>query len=111
MLRELRMQNYRCFDDHTILLEPNTVVVGKNNAGKSSVIEALRLVAAVVNRRAATFVPAPKWLDLPRFRMGIAPGISQLGLNLTTVFHRYENPPAIITARFQAGGVITVYVG
>jgi len=50
MLRQLRMQNYRCFDDHTLLLEPNTVIVGRNNAGKSSVIEALRLVGAVVNR-------------------------------------------------------------
>jgi recombinational DNA repair ATPase RecF len=64
MLRQLRMQNFRCFDDHTIIFEPNTVVVGKNNAGKSSVIEALRLVSAVVNRKGATFVPAPKWLEV-----------------------------------------------
>jgi hypothetical protein len=105
------MQNYRCFDDHTILLEPTTVAVGKNNAGKSSVIEALRLVAAVVNRKGASFVPAPGWLDLPRFRVGIAPGISQLGLNLNAVFHRYGNPPATITASFNGGAVITVYVG
>jgi hypothetical protein len=106
MLRQLRMQNYRCFHDHTILLEPSTVVVGKNNAGKSSVIEALRLVAAVINRKGGTFVPAPKWLGLSDFR-----GISPLGLNLTAVFHRYGNPPAIITATFKGGAVITVYVG
>ncbi len=105
------MQNYRCFDDHTILLEPSAVLVGKNNAGKSSVIEALRIVAAVVNRKGATFVPAPKWLGLSRFQLGIAPGISQLGLNLNAVFHRYQDPPAIITASFHEGAVITVYVG
>jgi len=111
MLRQLRMQNYRCFADHTILFESNTVVVGKNNAGKSSVIEALRLVAAVVNRKGAIFVRAPQWLDLPRFRVGIAPGISQLGLNLSAVFHRYASPPAIITASFKGGAVVTVYMG
>jgi hypothetical protein len=105
------MQNYRCFDDHTILLEPSAVLVGKNNAGKSSIIEALRIVAAVVNRRGAGFVPAPKWLDLPRFRLGIAPGIAELGLNLSAVFHRYQEPPAIITATFTEGAVITIYVG
>jgi len=105
------MQNYRCFDDHTILLEPNTVVVGKNNAGKSSVIEALRLVAAVVNRKGATFVRAPKWLNLPRFQLGIAPGVSQLGFNLSSAFHRYGDPPAVITANFTGGAVITVFVG
>lgn len=111
MLRQLRLQNYRCFDDHTILFEPNTIVVGKNNAGKSSVIEALRIISAVVNRKTAIFVPAPKWLDLPRFRIGFAPGISHLGLNLNAVFHRYGNPPAIITATFKGGTIVAVYVG
>jgi hypothetical protein len=105
------MQNFRCFDDHTVLFEPSVVAVGKNNAGKSSLIEALRLIAAVVNRRGAQFVVAPAWLDLPRFTRGIAPRISQLGLNLTSVFHRYGNPPAIITATFRQGAVVTVYVG
>jgi len=71
----------------------------------------MRLVAAVVNRRGATFVQAPKWLGLSRFRVGIAPRISQLGLNLSAVFHRYGDPPAIITASFTGGAAITVYVG
>lgn len=111
MLRQLRMQNFRCFDDHTVSFEPNVVAVGKNNAGKSSLIEALRLVAAVINRRGAQFASTPRWLDLPRFRKGIAPGISQLGLNLNSVFHRYGNPPATITATFRQGAVVNVYVG
>jgi hypothetical protein len=111
MLRQLRMQNFRCFEDHTILFESDTVVVGKNNAGKSSLIEALRLVAAVVNRRSASFVHVPAWLELPRFQFGIAPGITQLGLNLNTVFHRYGEPPAVLTASFKSSAVVTVYVG
>jgi hypothetical protein len=105
------MQNFRCFDDHTVLFEPTVVAVGKNNAGKSSLIEALRLIAAVVNRRGAQFSVAPPWLDLPRFRKGISPSISQLGLNSNSVFHRYGNPPAVITATFRQGVVINVYVG
>jgi hypothetical protein len=111
MLRQLRLQNYRCFDDHSLLLEPTTVVVGKNNAGKSSVIEALRLVGAVVNRRGASFGKAPTWSGLPGFRVGIAPGISHLGINLNAVFHRYGNPPAVITATFSGGSIVTIYVG
>lgn len=111
MLRQLRMRNFRCFDDHTVLFEPVVVAVGKNNAGKSSLIEALRLVAAVINRRGAQFVVAPSWLDLPRFTKGIAPRISQLGLNLNSVFHRYGSPPAVITATFRQGVVVNVYVG
>ncbi len=111
MLRELRLQNFRCFEDHSVVFEPHTVVVGKNNAGKSSLIEALRLIAAVVNRKGGLFHPAPAWLDLPKFRVGIAPGISQLGLNLNSVFHHYGEPPAVITGRFKAGAVVTIYLG
>jgi hypothetical protein len=111
MLRQLRMQNYRCFDDHTILLEPRAVLVGRNNAGKSSIIEAFRILATVVNRDGASFVPAPHWTNLSRFQVGIAPGISALGLNLNAVFHRYQGPPAMITASFTEGAAITIYVG
>lgn len=58
----------------------------------------------------------PKSLDFvglepPRFRKGIAPSISQLGLNLNSVFHRYGEPPARITAAFRQGVVLDVYVG
>lgn len=105
------MQNFRCFENHTVLFDTTVIAVGKNNAGKSSLIEALRLVAAVVNRQVAQFVLAPKWLDLPRFRKGIAPGIEQLGIDLNTVFHRYGSPPAIITATFRGGASVTIYVG
>jgi hypothetical protein len=111
MLRQLRMQNYRCFEDHTVLFERDTVIVGKNNAGKSSLIEALRLVASVTNRKSATFTRTPNWLDLPRFQQGIVPGITQLGLDLRALFHRYREPPAVITATFKEDCVITLYLG
>jgi len=111
MLRQIRLKNYRCFSDHTVPFEKATVVVGKNNAGKSTLVEALELVSAVVNRKGATFVYPPGWLDLPKFRLGIAPSISHLGLNLSTIFHRYANPPAEITASFEGGATVTVYLG
>lgn len=111
MLRQLRMQNYRCFDDHTILLEPNSVLVGRNNAGKSSIIEALRILATVVNRKGTSFVQAPRWTNLSAFQVGIAPSISEVGVNLNTVFHRYREPPATISANFTEGAVINIYIG
>jgi hypothetical protein len=111
MLKQIRLQNFRCFNDHTITLRNNTVIVGKNNAGKSSVIEALRIIAAVVNRRSSNFEVLPSWLDLPRFRKGITVGISQLGLDLRAVFHRYGRPPAIIKATFEGGAQVDIFVG
>jgi hypothetical protein len=110
MLRTLRLQNYRCFRDHTVTFHSNTVVVGKNNAGKSTIVEALHLVAAVVNRKAASFVRPPELLELGRFQKCIAPKISHLNLNLETAFHRYGEPPAIVTATFAANAKVAAYV-
>jgi hypothetical protein len=110
MLRTLRLQNYRCFSDHTVSLQSNTVLVGKNNAGKSTIVEALHIIAAIVNRKAASFTTPPRGLDIGRFHHCIAPKITHLGLNLKTAFHRYGDPPAIITATFHGGATITAYV-
>ena len=110
MLRTLRLKNYRCFRDHTVTLQISTVAVGKNNAGKSTIVEALHIVAAIVNRDAANFVTAPESLGLGRFQRCIEPRIKHLNLNLETAFHRYGEPPAIITATFSEGATVTAYV-
>src|ERR1700733_2359117 len=111
MLKQIRLQNFRCFHNHVITLRDSTVVVGKNNAGKSSLIEALRIVATVVNRRSSSFELLPTWLDLPRFQKGMTVGIAHLGLDLRAVFHRYNEPPAIISALFEGGARVEIYVG
>lgn len=41
----LRLQNFRVFTDQTFSLENRTVIKGANGSGKSSVIEALRLLS------------------------------------------------------------------
>jgi predicted ATPase len=41
MLHSLRIENFHCFRDHSLSFGDTTVVVGKNNSGKSTVIEAL----------------------------------------------------------------------
>jgi predicted ATPase len=110
MLHTLRLQNYRCFDDHTVAFHADTVVVGRNNAGKSTIVEALHLVAAVVNRKAATFTRPPAHSNLGAFQRCIIPKIAHLGINLQTAFHRYGNPPAILTATFTGDATVTVYI-
>src|ERR1700683_2934379 len=110
MLRTLRLKNYRCFRDHTVKFKPSTVVVGKNNAGKSTIVEALHIIAAVVDRNAASFVMPPENLELGKFQRCIAPKNARLNLSLQTAFHRYGEPPATITAAFAEGATITAYV-
>lgn len=111
MLRQVRLQNFRCFSDHTVTFDETTVAVGKNNAGKSTLIEALRVLAAVVNRRGGNFTPVPGWLRQSHFMVCLPAGISHLDFDFDTLFHRYDPPPAKITASFTTGVEVAVYIG
>ena len=111
MLRQLRIKNYRCFSDYTIPFENATVVVGKNNAGKSTVVEVLELISTVTKRGSGNFGFGPKWLDVPGHLRCMPASIAHLDLNMETVFHQYGEPPAEITATFEGGVIVKVYVG
>lgn len=112
MLVELTLQNFNCFRQHTIPLRPTTIIVGRNNAGKSTIIEALRLVSLVVDRfRHLTVREVPRWLDIPKVNMGVSPSLDNQDFDFRNVFHRYGEPPAKITGRFEAGATVTIYLG
>jgi predicted ATPase len=41
MIKQVQIKNFRCFRDVTVDLEPFTVLIGKNDTGKSTLLEAL----------------------------------------------------------------------
>lgn len=48
VLRSIKLVNYKGFENHTISLRRYNVLVGANNAGKTTVLGALRLIAAML---------------------------------------------------------------
>lgn len=85
MLNELRLINFRCFKDFTIDFDKFNIIVGRNNAGKSTVIDALKLVSNV--RRFASYRDAYlKDKDIP--------------FSLTNIRHDYNETETIIRSKF-----------
>lgn len=112
MLTEVVLENFKCFSRHTIPLRPLTVIVGRNNAGKSTIVEALRLVSLVANRLDHLPVrEVPGWLDIPSVNRGVAPSLENQDFDFSNVFHRYGDPPAKITAKFTTNVSVVIYVG
>lgn len=116
MITDLRLENFRGFEDHLTPLRESTVLVGANNAGKSTMVEALRLVALLTDRfrrGRGRFVRIPDWLDHPAAFDGLAPAI--LGMTPEgfepSIFHQYGPPPAVITATFASGASVIAFVG
>lgn len=54
ILNKVTLQNYRCFQSVEVELAPTTVLIGENNSGKTSFLDALRLcLSRNVSRRGA----------------------------------------------------------
>src|SRR4051794_29618488 len=114
MLAHLDIENFRKFDRYRLDFGPRNLLVGPNNAGKSTIIEALRLVAIVVNRLGnLNPEPAPDWLSRTTSPLrGYFPSLRGLDFNLgRETFYQYAEPPARISAELAAGGRVRVYVG
>lgn len=112
-LVKLALTNYRGFANHVVPLRPTTVVVGRNNAGKSTIVEALRVLSLVITRSAGlAFKPPPDWLATEGLNQrGVAPDISDLELPNEALFHGYAEPPAEVHATFSTSCKISIFLG
>jgi energy-coupling factor transporter ATP-binding protein EcfA2 len=110
MLEKIKLENYRGYDEHEIEFKNLTIAVGKNNAGKSTLIEALRLLSLVTNRyQSAPYRNVPEWLKIGLFNKGISPSLQRIDFSYDNIFFGYNEPPAIITAEFSNKTKIKVY--
>lgn len=110
MINKLKIENYRGYQEHEIEFRDLSIVVGKNNAGKTTLIEALRLVSLVTKRyKTAPYRNVPDWLKIPRNNTGITPSLAKIDFSYKNIFHSYGDPPAIITAEFNNKTRIVIY--
>ena len=113
MLSAIRVRNFKCFEDHTVTFKPTTVMVGANNSGKSSIIEALHLVSVVIDyfhEDWISFSYPPENSNIEQGHRGFRVPLKNKGFTFETMFYRYAVPPAIIDAFFHTNEVITIYV-
>lgn len=111
MLTKLELRNYRGFGQHSLSLSPMTVLVGRNNAGKSTIVEALRLISIVTERLSGLhFKAPPTWADVPLRSRGLQPSLRDTGIDFPSICHHYGTPPATIIATFAAGERIELHL-
>lgn len=111
MIKKLIIKNFRCYENTTISFNGTSILVGKNNAGKSTSIEALKIISSVTRKyRTLHFVAPPKWVKNIEDH-GVFPNVENMNISDRGIFNMYGNPPAIIEALFSNGTSIKAFVG
>ena len=112
MLEKIALRNYRCFESSEIVFRDTTVVVGNNNAGKSTLVEALRIIGEAAQKfKHTNYVPAPIELNLPESTKGFKLNLEHLRIDLRTIVYRYRtNTFAEIKAIFSRNVHIRVFL-
>lgn len=100
MLKSIRLQNFRGFEDHTVEFAQFCLLMGQNNAGKTTIIEALRIVAlAQAKAPKANFQPSPDWMAPDLTGPVFTVSLNSIGFEHETAHHQYRKENfATITA-------------
>lgn len=109
MLKTLVLKNFRGFREHLIPFVEKSLIIGPNNAGKSTIVEALRIIELVLSRhKTVKFEDAPSWAHDHTISRGVMPSLAGLDIKLDTLFHGYDEGPALIQARFSDEVVLSI---
>lgn len=111
MLEKLKLINFRGFKEHELSLRKKTIIVGANNTGKSTIVEAIRLVSLVTNRYLSlTYSRAPQNIGVPLSLMVVSPSLNSISINFDNLFYNLGEPPSIVEATFSGGEEVEIYL-
>lgn len=104
MIKEVILKKFKGFREHKIQLESLSILVGQNNAGKTTIIEALRIASLAISRvPAARFEATPDWLTDHSVGPGFYFSLTPIEFDKTFVhYNSFEDEPAQIEVKFTS---------
>lgn len=100
-ITRLRLTNFKGFARYSVALEPLTVLVGPNNAGKSTIVGAFRALSVALrtaHRRRPEILPGEN-----RSQRGYRISIDSIPISLENAQHDYSDDDAIAEFRLSNG--------
>lgn len=105
---QVRFRNYKAFPDFVVNLREFNVLVGPNNAGKSTVLGAFRILSEGIRRARAkspTLVEGPNGMTY-----GYAIALEGLPVSTENVFHNYnDGESALVTFKISDESQLKLY--
>ncbi|MCH5344290.1 MAG: AAA family ATPase [Acetatifactor sp.] len=110
MIDKIQLVNYRCFENAKINFKSISIIVGKNNSGKSSLLEALRLVALAIRKSThTTYREIPTEFQAPVRDKGFRLDVEKIKIDLRGIVYLYEDKNAQIVVVMESGVKIVIH--
>lgn len=113
-IKSINYKNYKSFKQFNITLSNFNILVGPNNAGKSTIIGSLKILSEGI-RKART--RKPTWIKSHSAHniLGYEIDLKQVPIATENIFHNYDDEnPAVIKYHLSDGSVIQIlfpYIG
>ncbi|WP_420601853.1 ATP-dependent nuclease [Flagellimonas sp.] len=108
-ITSIKYKNYKSFKDFSVALNEFNILVGPNNAGKSTVIGSLKILSEGIRRaksRKPIFIESPTGHQI----LGYELDLSQIPVATENVFHNYDDSSsAIIRYRLSDGSHLQIF--
>lgn len=113
LVRSVQLENFRGFREHTVSLDSLSVLVGQNNAGKSTFIDAVRLLAVAVRKaEGATYAPLPDWLRGYTVGAGFRTTFETVDFDFGNIHHNYNrDQPARLQLYYVNRSKVVLWLG
>jgi energy-coupling factor transporter ATP-binding protein EcfA2 len=107
-ITSVRFSRYKAFRDYSVSLERFNILVGPNNAGKSTILSAFRILAEALRRaksKSPTFIEGPDGVT-----RGYQVNLGNVPIATENIFHEYnEMLPASVTFRVSSGDRLVLF--
>lgn len=109
MIQEIRLINFRKFERYTVVCRQGNIFVGPNNAGKSALIEAMRILDSCIRLSRKR---NPKLVNLPDGDILYGYEISRelIGVDLSHSSHNYVDLHSTIEFKIDNGNKVIIII-
>jgi predicted ATPase len=111
-IQSVTLTNFRGFRYHTVALNKLSVLVGHNNAGKTTFIDAIRLLAVACEKaQTGNYTRPPDWLRGQTRDPGFSTTFKTVNFDFeNTTYNQHQEEPSKIEVRFRNKTTLTLWL-
>lgn len=110
-LKSINIKNYKCFENVSFRLKDINILIGENNAGKSTTVEAIKLVAFAIDKLySGKFIECPTFISENLRDRCINLNIDTLLIDISLCTYKFRGGVSVITGYFDSNLKVVVYI-